>query len=64
MTADVPRVGSGKAPATHLDETMVQGRNTKSFIYAGGDGQLWIPDLAKDEWRMAKNSPPHISWHG
>ncbi len=43
---------------------MVQGRNTKSFIYAGGDGQLWIPDLAKDEWRMAKNSPPHISWHG
>jgi hypothetical protein len=32
--------------------------DTKSLVYSGGDGQVWILDLGNGEWRKAKQSPP------
>lgn len=52
------RVGSGKAPANRLDESMAYSPETKSMIYSAGDGQIWVLDLGKNEWRKAKESPP------
>ena len=45
------------SPRNRLDESMAYCPVTKSMVYSGGDGQLWILDLAKSEWRKAKESP-------
>lgn len=48
----------GKAPTNRLDETMAYCPDTRSLIYSGGDGQVWILELANGQWRKAKQSPP------
>jgi hypothetical protein len=52
------RFGLGKAPPPNrLDESMAYCPDTKSFVYSGGAGQLWILEL-DGAWRKAKESPP------
>jgi hypothetical protein len=45
-------------PPNSLDEAMAYCPDTQSLIYAGSNGQLWILDPARGEWRKAKHSPP------
>jgi hypothetical protein len=52
------RIGSGKAPPNRLDDAMAYCPDTKSLIYSGANGQLWIVEAAGGEWRKAKQSPP------
>jgi hypothetical protein len=52
------RVGSGPVPPNRLDESMAYCPDTKSLVYSGGNGQLWILDAAGGPWRKAKQSPP------
>ena len=32
--------------------------DTKALVYSGTNRQLWLFDLAKNQWRKAKQSPP------
>jgi hypothetical protein len=52
------QVKSDFYPRNRLDEAMAYCPDTKSMVYAASDGQLWILDLGKGQWRKAKNSPP------
>ena len=45
-------------PANRLDDAMAYCPDTKAIVYAGADGQVWILDSAKGQWRKAKHSPP------
>lgn len=50
---------SPQSPPNRLDDAMAYCPDTKSLVYvSGGNQQIWIFDLAKNEWRKAKNSPP------
>lgn len=48
---------AGKAPRNRLDESMAYCPDTKAMVYSTGDGEVWILDLGKAEWRKAKQSP-------
>ena len=52
------RIVSKQCPPNTLDDAMAYCPDTKSIIYAGSGRQLWILDLAKGQWRKAKQSPP------
>jgi hypothetical protein len=45
-------------PPNHLDDAMAYCPDTRSLIYSGNNGQIWILDPAKGEWRKARQSPP------
>jgi hypothetical protein len=46
------------SPPNRLDDGMAYCPDTKSLIYTGTGGQLWIFDPGKSEWRKARQSPP------
>jgi hypothetical protein len=52
------RIVSEKCPPNTLDDSMAYCPDTKSICYAGSGRQVWILDLAKGQWRKAKESPP------
>jgi hypothetical protein len=51
-------VKSKPYPSNSLDDAMAHCPDGGSMIYSGTNGQLWILDLDRGEWRKAKNSPP------
>ncbi|HEY3788154.1 MAG TPA: hypothetical protein VGL71_04825 [Urbifossiella sp.] len=52
------RVKSDLKPVNRLDEAMAYCPDVKSMIYSAADGQLWILDLEKGQFRMARTSVP------
>ncbi|MFO0970136.1 MAG: hypothetical protein U0793_31685 [Gemmataceae bacterium] len=52
------RIGGPGAPPNRLDDAMAYCPDVHSLVYAGANHQLWILDVAKNEWRKAKHSPP------
>jgi hypothetical protein len=59
------RIRSAEQPPPNmLDDGMAYCPTTKSIIYAGYNRQLWVLDLAKSQWRKAKNSPPRRTAFG
>ncbi len=51
-------------PVNHLDDAMAYCPDIKSLVYSGNNGQIWILDLSKGEWRKAKQSPPQRTSFG
>jgi hypothetical protein len=51
------RIESRESPRNRLDEAMAFCPDTKSLVYAAADGQIWIMEIAKGQWRKARNSP-------
>jgi hypothetical protein len=45
-------------PPNRLDDAMAYCHETKTLVYSGYDGQLWLLDVTGGEWRKARQSPP------
>jgi hypothetical protein len=58
------RFGTGPCPPNVLDDAMAYCPDRDSILYRGSNGQLWVLDLARAEWRKAKRSPPLRTRHG
>lgn len=58
------QLAAGGGPPNRLDDAMAYCPVNHSLIYAGFERQLWIFDLAKKEWRKAKQSPPQRTAFG
>ncbi len=58
------QIKSKPYPSNSLDDAMAYCPDIKSLVYTGYNGQIWILDPAKGEWRKAKQSPPtaHGVW--
>ena len=52
------RIKADGCPPNRLDDAMAYCPDTKELIYTGANGQLWILNPEKGQWRKAKNSPP------
>ena len=52
------RIEAPGCPPNRLDDAMAYCPDTKSLVYTGTNRQLWIFDIAKEQWRKAKHSPP------
>jgi hypothetical protein len=55
------RIESAEYPPNRLDDAMAWCPDTRSLVYSGADGQLWILEPEKPDgggWRKAKQSPP------
>jgi hypothetical protein len=57
-TSKWTRIDSKLCPPNVLDDSMAYCPDIKSIVYAGSRRQLWILDLARGQWRKAKQSPP------
>jgi hypothetical protein len=51
------RIDSKNHPPNQLEDGMAYCPDAKSIIYAG-HGKIWVLDLAKGQWRKAKNDLP------
>lgn len=51
------RLESKENPPNLLDDAMAWSPEIRSLVYAGHGRQLWILDVASNQWRKAKNSP-------
>jgi hypothetical protein len=58
------RVASRLCPPNTLDDAMAYCPDTRSLVYAGSGRQIWIFELAKGQWRKAKQSPPRRTAFG
>jgi hypothetical protein len=58
------RINSAQCPPNLLDDAMAYCPETRSLVYAGNGRQLWILDLAKGQWRKARQSPPRRTAFG
>jgi hypothetical protein len=45
-------------PSNRLDDAMAYCPDIRSLVYTGYNGQIWILDPDKGEWRKARQSPP------
>lgn len=52
------RLDAPGSPPNRLDDAMAYCPDTKSLIYTGTGGQLWMLDADKGCWRKVKQSPP------
>jgi hypothetical protein len=52
------RIKADGYPPNRLDDGMAYCPDTKELVYTGANGQLWILNPEKGQWRKAKNSPP------
>jgi hypothetical protein len=58
------KIDAAGCPPNVLDDSMAYCPDIHALVYAGSRRQLWIFDLAKGEWRKAKQSPPPRSASG
>jgi hypothetical protein len=52
------KLESSDRPPNRLDDAMAYCPDTRSILYTGAGGQLWILELAQGRWRKASQSPP------